>query len=394
MKCIACFMAALSTVALAQDYPQWRGAARDGSVTFTEPAVWPETLTRRWRVEVGEGYSTPLLISNTLYTFSRLGDNEVLTALDAATGAKRWTTSFPAPFTPSKPAAAHGAGPKATPVFHDGRIFTLGISGILAAFDGNTGQLLWRTEAPAEPPFFSAAASPLADGSMVLAHPGNYEPLTAFDVETGRVKWTAGAGGFFQAPLIATFDGLRQVVTVTQKSVIGVALENGTILWEFPYAGGAGGTMPVLYGSSIIVSALDNGTTAIRPTRQDGTWSAVQAWRTADVSMYISNPVVLRDTLVGLSRRASGQLFALDAATGKMIWLGPPREAENIAFATAGDLLFMLKDNAELIVARRNPQTIVKRYAVADTPTWAQPVISGNRIYIKDQGALTLWSVD
>ena len=127
MKRITCFVVALGAVALAQDYPQWRGAARDGSVTFTEPAVWPDTLTRRWRVAVGEGYSTPLLISNTLYTFSRLGDTEALTALDAATGAKRWTTSYPAPFTPSKPAAAHGAGPKATPVFHDGRIFTLGI---------------------------------------------------------------------------------------------------------------------------------------------------------------------------------------------------------------------------------------------------------------------------
>ena len=110
--------------------------------------------------------------------------------------------------------------------------------------------------------------------------------------------------------------------------------------------------------------------------------------------MYISNLVVVRNTLVGLSRRASGQLFALDAANGKTIWLGPPREAENIAFATANDLLFMLKDNAELIVARRNPQTIVKRYTVANTATWAQPVISGNRIYIKDHGSLTLWSVD
>jgi hypothetical protein len=75
-------------------------------------------------------------------------------------------------------------------------------------------------------------------------------------------------------------------------------------------------------------------------------------------------------------------------------WLGPPREAENVAFATAGDLLFMLKDNAELTIARGNLQTIVKRYTVADTPTWAQPVISGNRIYIKDRNALALWTVD
>jgi outer membrane protein assembly factor BamB len=255
MRC-TCFVAALGAVAFGQDYPQWRGPARDGSVAFAEPQAWPDSLTRRWRVDLGEGYSTPLLIGDTLYAFSRQGSDETLTALDAATGTTRWTSGYPAPFTPGKPAAAHGAGPKATPVFHEGRIFTLGISGILAAFDGKSGKLLWRTDAPAEPPFFSAAASPLADGSIVLTHPGNYDALTAFDVQTGLVKWTAGAGGFFQAPLIATIDGVRQVVTVTQKSVIGVSLQDGKILWEFPYAGGAGGTMPILYGNSIIVSAL------------------------------------------------------------------------------------------------------------------------------------------
>ena len=201
-------------------------------------------------------------------------------------------------------------------------------------------------------------------------------------------------GGFFQAPLIATLAGVRQVVTVTQKSIIGVSLPDGQLLWEFPYPGGNGGTMPVLYGDSVIVGALDQGTTCIRPSRHDGRWTAAQVWHTTDVSMYISNPVVVDDTLVGLSRRASGQLFSLDARSGRVLWLGPPREADNVVFAKSADLLFMLKDNAELIVARGTPQTILKRYVVATTPTWAQPVISGNRIYVKDVSSLTLWTVD
>ena len=334
------------------------------------------------------------MVGETLYVFSRRDGDEVLTALDAATGAERWRTGYAAPFTPSKPAAAHGAGPKATPVFHDGKVFTLGISGIVAAFDAATGKLLWRTEAPAEPPFFSAAASPVADGSLVLTHPGNYGPLTAFDSETGQVKWTAGKDGFFQAPLIVDLDSVRQVVTVTQGSVSGISLPDGRLLWEFPYPGGSGGTMPVAYGRSIILSALDKGTTCIRPARQDGRWVVSQVWHTTEVSMYISNPVIAGDTLVGLSRRASGQLFSIDARSGTVLWLGPPREAENIAFSKAGDLLFMLKDSAELLIARGTPQAVLQRYTVADTPTWAQPVISGNRIFVKDAGSLTLWTVD
>ena len=79
---------------------------------------------------------------------------------------------------------------------------------------------------------------------------------------------------------------------------------------------------------------------------------------------------------------------------GRVLWLGPPREADNVAFAKSADLLFMLKDNAELIIARGTPQTILKRYVVATTPTWAQPLISRNRIYVKDVSSLTLWTVD
>jgi outer membrane protein assembly factor BamB len=183
-------------------------------------------------------------------------------------------------------------------------------------------------------------------------------------------------------------------VTVTQKSIIGVSVPDGKLLWEFPYPGASGGTMPVLYGDWLIVSALDQGTTCIRPSRKDSEWTATQVWHTTDVSMYISNPVVLGDTLVGLSRRASGQLFSLDARSGRVLWLGPPREADNIAFAKSGDLLFMLKDNAELVIARGTPQAVLKRYVVATTPTWAQPLVSGNRIYVKDVSSLTLWTVD
>ena len=93
-------------------------------------------------------------------------------------------------YAPSQAAAAHGAGPKATPLHHDGNIFTLGISGIVAAFDAKTGTRLWRTASPAEPPVFGAASSPAAAADVALDPPGNYDPLTAFDAATGAVKWT------------------------------------------------------------------------------------------------------------------------------------------------------------------------------------------------------------
>jgi outer membrane protein assembly factor BamB len=295
----------------------------------------------------------------------------------------------------TSPTAAHGAGPKATPAFHDGKLFTLGISGIVAAFDAVSGKLLWRTEAPAEHPYFSAASSPLGDTGVVIAHPGNYGPLTAFDANTGAIKWTAGDGGFFASPLIATLAGARQVITVTQSSVIGVSITDGAVLWTYPWPGGMGGTMPVLYGDTVIVSAGNAGVTAFKPTRRDGKWIAETIWETKDVSMYLCNPVVIGDTLFGLSTRNSGQFFAIDAKTGKVLWLGQPRQATNTAVVKAGDLLFLLDDDAELIVARgsRTGFEPLKRYIVADSATWAQPAISGNRVFVKDVTSLTLWTL-
>jgi outer membrane protein assembly factor BamB len=136
-----------------QDYPQWRGQHRDGAASgFAEPTSWPAALTRRWKVEVGEGYATPLAIGDTVYVFTRRDGDEMMVALNAMTGAQLWRSSYPAPYSPGQPAAAHGAGPKATPLFHEGKLFTLGISGIVSAFDAGTGKRLWHTPAPPEPP--------------------------------------------------------------------------------------------------------------------------------------------------------------------------------------------------------------------------------------------------
>ena len=378
------------------NYPQWRGQQRDGAGSgFTQPKSWPKALTRRWKVEVGEGYATPLVIEDTLYVFTRRGENEMMIGLDAETGAELWRSSYPAQYSPGRPAAAHGAGPKATPLYYEGKLFTLGISGIVSAFDARTGKLLWQTPPPAEHPFFSAASSPLGEKGLVIVHPGNYGPLTAFDSNTGEIKWTAGSAGFFASPIIVTLGGTRQVVSATQDSIIGVSLD-GHVLWRHPWEGGGGSTTPVLNGETIIVSALDKGVTALRPALHDGTWVVEPVWKTTAVSMYVSNPVVVADTLFGLSHRARGQFFALDAKSGEVLWLGQPREADNAALVKNADLLFLLNDDAELIVAKasRSGFEPIVRYIVADSATWAQPTISGNRIFVRDVSSLSLWTFD
>ncbi|MDH4064619.1 MAG: PQQ-binding-like beta-propeller repeat protein [Acidobacteriota bacterium] len=382
-----------------RDYPQWRGVNRDGAASaFAEPTTWPEALTRRWKVDVGEGYATPLVVANIAYIFTRRNGAELMTALDAQTGHERWHTSYPAPYTPDVLAAAHGVGPKATPLFHHGRLFTLGMTGIVSAFDAATGTIAWQTPAPPEHPTYGMAVSPVGAGNLVIVHPGNHGPLTAFDADSGAVRWTAIGRGAYASPIIVELGGVRQVVTMTQDSVLSVSLSDGTRLWEHPWPsrGTPGAITPIRYGETLIVSSQGMGVTALKPARGDGIWVVDVVWETMEVSLFLSNPVIVGNTLFGLSEKARGQFFALDADTGQVLWLGQPRQASNTAVVKAGHLLLLLDDDAELIVARSNRRGFepLARYTVANSATWAQPAVSGNRVFVKDVTSITLWTLN
>jgi hypothetical protein len=139
--CVVSLAITLSAQKPLLDYTQWRGQSRDGSASsFTEPGSWPETLTQRWRAEVGLGYATPLVVGDRLYVFSRRGDNEVMSALDAATGKSVWETPYPVSFAMNKGASRHGQGPKSTPAYSDGKLFSIGMTGVITAYDAKTGR--------------------------------------------------------------------------------------------------------------------------------------------------------------------------------------------------------------------------------------------------------------
>ena len=219
------------------DYPQWRGLHRDGGASgFVEPSEWPAELTRQWTVPVGQGYATPLVIGERVFVFTRRNDDEVLTSLDAETGSVLWRTTYAAPYDMSAATTVHGPGPKATPLFFDGKLFTLGISGIVSAFDADTGRLLWQTAKPVEQPFYGTASSPAADGELVFVHTGNYDALTAFDGDTGAVVWRTAGTFTYSSPEVVELDGVRQVVSVSQDHVAGLSARDGIVLWTYPFA--------------------------------------------------------------------------------------------------------------------------------------------------------------
>ena len=221
------------------DYPQWRGPGRDGSAAaFVEPEAWPEQLNRTWQVDVGTGYGTPIIISGLAYTFTRQEGDEVLSAVDTATGRVVWSSRYPAPYRSNAGTQRHGPGPKSTPLFYDGKLYTLGISGIVSAFDTGDGTLLWQHPAPPVDPLYATAMSPLADGGNVIFHVGGHDQgaLTAFDATTGEVTWRwDGDGPAYASPVLADIGGTRHLVTITQEHVVGISAATGELLWQRPF---------------------------------------------------------------------------------------------------------------------------------------------------------------
>jgi outer membrane protein assembly factor BamB len=391
-----------ATHVLAQDWTQWRGPNRDGAVaSFKDPGTWPEKLNQRWKVDVGLGYATPLIAGERIYMFSRQGENEVMSAMDAVSGKVLWQTSYPATFTMQSAAARHGAGPKSTPVLSNGRLYSIGMVGTVTAFDAATGKQLWQKPGTGVVPMYTTHAfSPLVDRGLVIFHVGGHMQgaLTAFDVNTGDVKWSwNGDGPGYGSPIVADLGGTRQIVTITQGKLLGLEAATGTLLWERPFVSSnfTNSITPVLYGQTIIVSGNGGPTTALTVAKKDDKWITETLWENADVPMRMSNGVIAGDALISLANRNMGQYFAVDARTGKTMWVSEGRQAGNAALVKAGNFILALEDDGELLVLRSGATSFepVRRYKVADTETWTQPVISGNRIFVKDVSSLALWTL-
>jgi outer membrane protein assembly factor BamB len=392
-------------ISAADDWPQWRGPGRDGRIASgSAPSEWPAKLTRKWKIKVGAGHASPIVADGKVYLISRQEDREIVRCANLADGRPIWEKDYPAPYKMHPPAVPHGKGPKSTPIVADGRLFTYGISGILSCFDAKSGQPKWRKEFSKQfqttSPLCGTTMSPLVHRGMVIIHVGGHDKgeLRAFDAVTGDQKWSWGSDGpGYASPILLKLGGTEQIVTLTQIAVIGVSASTGELLWRIPYETDyiMNIVTPVVYKTTLIVSGYNRGTTAFRISKQGAKWVPTQIWHQDDIPQYMSSPVISGDLMFGMSQRRKGQLFCADPATGKLNWTNNGRMGDNAAFIVAGNAILMLTTNADLYVFKNEKKAlkITAQYKVADSATWAHPVLVGKSLLTKDVETLSCWHV-
>jgi outer membrane protein assembly factor BamB len=398
----------LGVAALSAQWPQWRGPHRDGVVAAENvPAAWPAKPTVKWTQKVGEGYSTPALSNGRLFVHSRQDPDEVVTAIEVATGKPAWTARYASAVNKNKYANEMSKGPFATPLIANGVVYTFGTKGILSAFDEKSGALKWRKDWSKEIDmsklFTGSAMSPIIESGLLIVHVGDDTKgaVRALDPQTGAEKWSLpGHGPGYASPVARRMAGASgksssQIITMTDKAVVGVETTSGKLLWQIPFPDEFNENIvtPVLVNDLVIISGTRKGTFAYRLEAKPGS-TPVQVWHNADVPMYMSSPVADGGFIYGFSSRRKGQLFCVDAATGKVKWSTEGRTGMNAALQIAGPHLVVLTTEGELLVVRKNPEKYeeMHRYTVADSQTWAQPVLLKNGVVVRNADSVALWS--
>lgn len=421
----SCTLLMSASCALAQDWPQWRGPNRDGKATeFAAPKSWPKELTQKWKTTVGEGVATPALVGDKLFVFSRQEGGEVTRCLNAADGKEIWTDKYDA-MGASGPAQSF-SGPRSSPTVTSGKVVTLGVRGVFSCLNATDGKVLWRKDefGGATPRFFTSSSPIVVDGFCVAQLGGQKNgTIAAYDLATGSEKWKwTGDSPAYASPVLMTVGGQKLIVAETEGKVLALSFSDGKLVWEAPFVAqrmGYNAATPIVDGQTLIYCGSGRGATAAKLEKDGDGIAAKELWRNPDNSVQFNTPVLKNGFLYGLS--AGNDVFCLNAQDGKTAWaapLTPPAPVDAPAdspteggrkrggrggggrggfgsVVDAGSVLFALTPASELVVFKPDPSAYAElaRIKVATSPTHAYPVVSGNRIFIKDQDSVMLWTI-
>jgi outer membrane protein assembly factor BamB len=396
------FFLAISAFGADAAWTQFRGPQRNGAAPGPK---WPSSLAgleTRWRVDLDKGYPGPLVDAQRVYVAETAkGDTEVVRALDRKTGKELWRASWPGKISVPFFAKKNGDWIRATPALDAGVLYVAGMEEVLVALDAATGKELWRVDFPKRfqtgKPDFGFASSPLVDGDAIYTQVAN--SVVKLNKRTGETIWRVLErqadimdSGAFSSPVMATLAGKRQLLVQTRTTLHGLEPADGKVLWtqEVPHYRGMNILMPSVWQDKVFTSSYRNDTYLFQVTpAAGGSFTSKELWRNK-AKGYMSSPLLI-DGYAYL-HLANQRFTCMDLKTGESKWTTEPY-GMYWSMALRDDKILALDERGHLLLIRANPEKfeLLADREITQSPAWAHVAVSGDEVFVRDLTGITAY---
>ncbi|HXV62303.1 MAG TPA: PQQ-binding-like beta-propeller repeat protein [Vicinamibacteria bacterium] len=379
-------------------WPRFRGPSMDGHYPGSIVTRWPDAgLPLLWKQPVGGGYASFVIAGGRAFTIEQRRDEEVVAAYDLATGRELWAHGWPAEFRET----LGGPGPRATPTWDDALVFALGATGELKVLEESEGRVIWERnildDASASNLTWGMAASPLIVDEKVILLPGgsNGNSVVAYDKRSGAAIWSSlDDTQAYTSPMLVTLSGMPQILVVGARRVMGITVENGSLLWDYPWVTNQGINVaqPVVFdGNRVFLSAgYGHGATVLEVTQAGSGFSARPVWSNVRMKNKFTSSVLHDGYLYGLDEAI---LACVEAATGELQWKGG-RYGYGQLLVASGHLV-VLTERGELVLVEATPErhAEVARFQAIEGKTWNHPAIADGILLVRNANEMAAFRI-
>jgi outer membrane protein assembly factor BamB len=380
-------------------WTDFRGPKRDG--VYDEMDIltsWPaQGLPQLWKQPVGGGYASFVAAGGRAFTIEQRRSQEVVAAYDLETGRELWTNAWDADFRESM----GGDGPRATPTWHEGRLYALGALGELRCLDARSGKLVWNrnilSDAQAGNVQWGMSAAPLVVDDKVIMLPGGQpgKSVVAYNKDTGATVWQAlDDKQAYTSPVLVTLAGQRQILMVSAKRLAGLAPEDGKLLWDFPWATSydVNSSQPLVIGENrVFISAgYGHGAALLEVARTGDGFTAKLLWQNVNMKNKFNSSVYYQGHIYGLDEAI---LSCINAETGERNWKGGRYGYGQLLLASGH--LIVLTEAGEVVLVKATPESHVEvsRFSAIEGRTWNNPALANGRLLVRNTTEMACFKI-